>query len=65
MLFTTRGQKTRIRGVGRARSCAAAERGQSMVEFMLIFPIFILIVIGMLEFGTSLQRAPGRELRQP
>ena len=24
-----------------------------MVEFMLVFPIFILVVIGMLEFGTS------------
>jgi Flp pilus assembly protein TadG len=36
---------------GRHRS-----RGQAMVEFALVFPMFILLVAGMLDFGIGLYR---------
>ena len=33
---------------------ARGERGQSLVEFALIFPIFILLFIGLIEFAVTL-----------
>ena len=33
---------------------ARGERGQSLVEFALIFPIFILLFIGLIEFSITL-----------
>ena len=35
---------------GRIRS---AERGQALIEFTLILPVFLLILMGMLEFGSA------------
>jgi Flp pilus assembly protein TadG len=29
------------------------DRGQALVEFVLIFPIFLLLVIGLIEFGVA------------
>lgn len=34
-----------------SRSCHGSERGQSLIEFALIVPVFVLILFGMLEFG--------------
>jgi TadE-like protein len=36
-------------GVGRSR-----ERGQALVEFALIAPLFLLIVVGIIQFGIGL-----------
>ncbi len=30
-----------------------SDRGQSMVEFSLILPVFILVLLGLLEFGSA------------
>jgi Flp pilus assembly protein TadG len=30
-----------------------AERGQTMVEFALVFPIFILLIVGLIEFSLA------------
>jgi Flp pilus assembly protein TadG len=30
-----------------------AQRGQSLVEFTLILPLFIILLLGMVEFGTA------------
>lgn len=32
---------------------AVSERGQSMVEFALIFPIFILVLVGLFDLGRA------------
>jgi Flp pilus assembly protein TadG len=37
----------------RRRGHPNAERGQSVVEFALIFPVFILLVIGLIEFAVT------------
>ena len=37
---------------------AAAERGQSLVEFTLILPVFLLVLMGMLEFGSASTTGP-------
>jgi hypothetical protein len=31
----------------------SAERGQSLMEFVLIMPLFLLILLGMLEYGSA------------
>ncbi len=38
---------------GRIRRRHRSRDGQSMVEFVLIFPIFIMIIIGLMEFSMS------------
>lgn len=38
---------------GRNRRRHRSSDGQSMVEFVLIFPIFIMIIIGLMEFSMS------------
>ena len=30
------------------------QRGQSLVEFALVFPLFILLLAGMIDFGLGL-----------
>lgn len=42
-----------VRSWIRARQ-RSGDRGQSMVEFALIFPIFILLLIGLIEFSVTL-----------
>ena len=37
----------------RTRDGVRSERGQSAVEFILVFPIFILIIIGLMEFSLA------------
>ena len=44
---------SRNRGFFRRRN-ARDERGQSMVEFMLLFPMFITLVIGVMEFAIAM-----------
>ena len=36
-----------------ARSWREAERGQALVEFALILPVILLLVVGMLEFARA------------
>ena len=38
----------------RLRRGRATSRGQSLVEFALVFPLFILLVAGMIDFGMGL-----------
>lgn len=38
----------------RARARRRGSRGQSLVEFALVFPIFILLLAGMIDFGLGL-----------
>ena len=38
---------------GRARS-QAPTRGQALVEFALVLPVFVLLLIGMMDFGFAL-----------
>jgi len=40
------------RGSG-GRRRAADERGQALVEFVLLLPIFLMLVFGMIEFGRA------------
>ena len=35
----------------RAASPAAPQRGQGLVEFAMLVPVFVLLLLGMLEFG--------------
>jgi Flp pilus assembly protein TadG len=37
----------------RAAGRRAHERGQSLVEFTLILPVFLLVLLGMLEYGSA------------
>ena len=40
--------------IGRRRSGRGdRERGQSLVEFTLILPVFLLVLLGMLEYGSA------------
>jgi hypothetical protein len=39
-------------GSSRAR-LKASERGQALIEFTLILPVFLVILMGMLEFGSA------------
>jgi hypothetical protein len=43
------------RRAGRRRSVGrrSGERGQSLVEFTLILPVFLLVLLGMLEYGSA------------
>jgi hypothetical protein len=41
-----------VRPMGARRE--GSERGQSIVEFALVFPIFILLLIGLIEFSVTL-----------
>lgn len=43
----------RGRAVTAAAATAEPERGQSLVEFSMIVPVFLLILLGMLEFGLA------------
>jgi Flp pilus assembly protein TadG len=45
--------KTRLRGPRMARR-RGREGGQSLVEFALIIPLFLLLVSGMVDFGMGL-----------
>ena len=36
-----------------ARGRRGRERGQSLVEFTLILPVFLLVLLGMLEYGSA------------
>jgi Flp pilus assembly protein TadG len=38
---------------GRGRLWRQAERGQALVEFALILPVILLLVVGMLEFARA------------
>jgi Flp pilus assembly protein TadG len=40
--------------IRRRRGARPASRGQSLVEFALVFPIFILLLAGMIDFGIGL-----------
>jgi Flp pilus assembly protein TadG len=42
-----------IRRVADGRRLAADERGQGVVEFSLAVPVFLLLLVGMLEFGFA------------
>lgn len=35
------------------RTVGSPERGQALIEFALILPVFLLILMGMLEFGSA------------
>ena len=47
---------TSVRAHGNERASAARsrERGQAMVEFALLAPVFLLIVAGIIQFGVAL-----------
>jgi Flp pilus assembly protein TadG len=47
-------QDARSRRIVRARSRGQGMRGQSLVEFALVVPVFLLIVAGMIDFGLAL-----------
>ena len=38
---------------GRGPRPAAPSRGQALVEFTLILPVFVMVLMGMLEFGSA------------
>lgn len=37
--------------INKARTCAINDRGAAAVEFALIFPVFIMFVLGIIDFG--------------
>ena len=39
----------------RARTTRRSERGQSLVEFALVLPVFIVLVMGIVDFGMALR----------
>ncbi len=49
MAWTRFAPRTRDRG-----SARPAERGQSLVEFALVVPVFLLLLSGMIDFGSGL-----------
>jgi hypothetical protein len=40
--------------VARSRRRAPGERGQAMVEFALLAPLFLMLVIGVIQFGVAI-----------
>jgi Flp pilus assembly protein TadG len=42
------------RGMSRRARCRKDERGQVLVEFALLLPLLLLIVVGILQFGLAL-----------
>jgi Flp pilus assembly protein TadG len=42
------------RGFARRRRPGRGDRGQSLVEFTLVVPLFLLLVAGMVDFGMGL-----------
>ena len=44
----------RAHGAERASAARSRERGQAMVEFALLAPVFLLIVAGIIQFGVAL-----------
>jgi TadE-like protein len=42
-----------VTGRNLRRGATATTRGQALVEFTLILPIFLMILLGMLEFGSA------------
>jgi Flp pilus assembly pilin Flp len=42
------------RGGSQERAALADERGQAMVEFALVAPLFVLLVAGIIQFGVAL-----------
>jgi Flp pilus assembly protein TadG len=53
-LAIERGRSARQRAIRRGVPRVADERGQAMVEFAIIVPILLLIVVGILYFGRFL-----------
>jgi hypothetical protein len=45
---------SRAPGSAREDARQSRERGQALVEFALIVPLFLLIVVGMIQFGIAL-----------
>ncbi len=45
-------RRARVRTAG-GRSRRRGERGQGLVEFAMVVPVFMLLLLGMLEFGTA------------
>jgi Flp pilus assembly protein TadG len=43
-----------IRPVGRTRRRRTGTRGQSLAEFALVIPIFLLLLLGLMDFGFLL-----------
>ena len=39
--------------IGRRRSAAPRSRGQSLVEFALVLPLFLLLFMAVMDFGTA------------
>ena len=54
MQASQRGGKGTGRWTSRRRSRSDHQGGQSLVEFALIIPLFLLIVAGMVDFGMGL-----------
>ncbi len=44
----------RVRGAHRSGRWRGGERGQAMVEFALVAPVFLLLVAGIIQFGVGL-----------
>ncbi|MDR3632336.1 MAG: TadE/TadG family type IV pilus assembly protein, partial [Isosphaeraceae bacterium] len=44
--------KRGIRGISLVRR-RTGERGQSLVEFSMLVPLFLILLLGMLEFGIA------------
>lgn len=47
----------RLRRAAAARAIAAAEHGQTLVEFALVLPILLLLVVGIAKFSLALNSA--------
>jgi Flp pilus assembly protein TadG len=48
-------RRNRLRGRRRAPGSRQLDRGQSLVEFALVFPIFIILILGIIDFGMGLK----------
>ncbi|QSO48169.1 TadE/TadG family type IV pilus assembly protein [Alicyclobacillus mengziensis] len=48
------GNTPKVQGNGRGGRDGAGERGQSLVEFALVLPILLLLLLGIIDFGRVL-----------